>query len=231
MSACPTPSITVERSALFIDGHYFYKVSNFYKFCHHVRSRISIAGLEEFARGIVNGSRGATALHAPTLDTHYFRALMTKEGMRDQYPDEIGRLRAYEDQRAVDAALRRQGVTVHTCDVSEMAEKGVDVSFTLEVIKSVERDQLTTVVLMTGDSDFIPLVQTLHKRGVRVILLGWDLCQGEAAGSTGVSTSERLRQQVDMSFRMHELIEDGLASGKPVVHRLFMKSSVLRAAA
>ena len=38
------------RIGIFYDGYYFYKVSNYYKYEHDRRSRISIAGLHDFIR-------------------------------------------------------------------------------------------------------------------------------------------------------------------------------------
>ena len=45
--------LDVLRIGIFYDGYYFYKISNYYKYEHERKSRISISGLHEFIRNEV----------------------------------------------------------------------------------------------------------------------------------------------------------------------------------
>lgn len=232
MSKARTSPIKMKRSALFIDGHYFYKVSNHYKFDHGVKSRLSITGLQEFLCSLSD----PTNRTSQCIETHYFCATLTADGARDKFPDDAQRLQYYEQQHSFRAALRRQGVTVHALDVTDFAEKGVDVCLALQVAECVQRDQLDTVFLLTGDADFVPLVHHIRRKGAHVILLSWDLKANSrptdsSVESPCISTSARLKQQADRSLPMEEFIEQGLSLDSPDVRRLFISPSEARSAA
>ena len=81
-------------------------------------------------------------------------------------------------------------------------KNSVDLHLCIDVMKSLfNLRTLETFVLLTGDRDFIPLVNVLKQHGKRVVVIG---VQG--------STSAHLAQAADEFVYYHDLVEDGVAS-------------------
>ncbi|RZK19747.1 MAG: NYN domain-containing protein, partial [Flavobacterium sp.] len=49
-------------------------------------------------------------------------------------------------------------------------EKGIDVYMAVETLQVGLDDKIDIAVLVTGDGDFVPLVRTLMKNGIRVLI-------------------------------------------------------------
>ena len=52
-------------------------------------------------------------------------------------------------------------------------EKGVDVRIAIDLIKLAWADDYDTAVLVSADKDFIPLVQFLETRGLKILHAGF----------------------------------------------------------
>lgn len=88
-------------------------------------------------------------------------------------------------------ALQKQGFEVKMKDLQVFADgtkKGDwDVGITIDCVRMSEK--IDVAVLVTGDGDFMPLVEFLRNKGVRVEVV-----------SFGKSTSSRLLEEVDWFF-------------------------------
>lgn len=71
---------------------------------------------------------------------------------------------ALDDLLRSPRALRRDDV------VPELEQKGVDLRIGLDVASLAVRRIVDTIVLMSGDSDFVPALKFARREGVRVIL-------------------------------------------------------------
>ena len=65
------------RIAVFYDGSYFKKVSDYYLFQHERRARLSIKGLHEFIAAEVARVEGLDARQCQIVDASYFRGRLT----------------------------------------------------------------------------------------------------------------------------------------------------------
>ena len=65
------------RIGVFYDGGYFQAVSDYYKYHHTRRARISVKGLHEFAANRVAADENIDARYCRVIDAHYFRGRFT----------------------------------------------------------------------------------------------------------------------------------------------------------
>lgn len=77
------------RIGIFYDGYYFYKVSNYYKYEHKRKSRISISGLHDFIRNEIASIMDIDDLrHCQIIDAHYFRGRSSARDMGEKVQSE-----------------------------------------------------------------------------------------------------------------------------------------------
>lgn len=139
-----------DRAAIFYDGHWFARVSD------HVASsrsrwnaRLSLQGLHGAVRWyLAPGEPGRIEF----VEVHYVRGR----------PDSV--------RTAWDKVLAQDGVVRHDVPIEAGKELGADVELALTVAETVRAHALNTVVLVTGDGDFAPLVSRLTGEGVRVVV-------------------------------------------------------------
>jgi uncharacterized LabA/DUF88 family protein len=53
-------------------------------------------------------------------------------------------------------------------------EKGTDVALAVDALQTGLDEKIDVAVLVTGDGDFVPLVRTLNKQGIRVLAVYFD---------------------------------------------------------
>jgi uncharacterized LabA/DUF88 family protein len=193
------------RIGIFYDGYYFYKVSNFYKYVHQKKARISIAGLHNFVRNEVATISGTDITDCQIVDAHYFRGRSTGRQMGDKVQFE----RMFED------ILMRENIITHYLPLrygtdNTLQEKGIDVWLALEAYELASYKRFDILVLVACDGDYVPLVRKLSTLGIHVILLSWDF---EFTNDNGylehTSTSRALQQEVYRPILMHERIDAG----------------------
>lgn len=62
------------------------------------------------------------------------------------------------------------GIEPHYLPMSEkLGEKGTDVALAVDALQIGLDKKIDVAVLITGDGDFVPLVRSLNKQGVRVL--------------------------------------------------------------
>jgi len=64
----------------------------------------------------------------------------------------------------------RLGKTAHNPHTGDFFQRGVDVLFTVDLMRLSWDKQINTAFLVTGDSDFIPAIRSAKKAGVLIIL-------------------------------------------------------------
>lgn len=142
----------IVRIGVFYDGTWFAYLSDFYATAHPRAARISLDGLHDAVRWYVHTETGRPLEDCVVREAHYVR----------------GRIET--PATSFDTVLAAAGVTRHDLPLHGGKEKGVDVHFALEVWERATTAPLQWVVLLTGDSDFAPLVTRLTGSGVHVIV-------------------------------------------------------------
>jgi uncharacterized LabA/DUF88 family protein/cold shock CspA family protein len=207
------------RIAVFYDGTYFNKVSNYYFFQHERRARLSLKGLHEFIVAEVSRSENVEARHCQIIEACYFRGRLTAQQALEQ--DKLFSERVFED------VLMRADVTLHQQHVmtrpdGTWEEKRIDVWLALEAYEMASMKRYDVCVLLTGDGDFVPLVRKLHTLGARVMLLGWDFEYEHEGKMRRTRVSAGLIDQVNYPVAMDKVIDARERRNDPLVNGLFM---------
>jgi uncharacterized LabA/DUF88 family protein/cold shock CspA family protein len=206
------------RIGIFYDGYYFYKISNYYKYEHYRRSRISISGLHDFIR-----SETASILkiedirHCQIIDAHYFKGRSSAKEMGEKVQSE----RIFED------ILMRENIVTHYLPLrygenNTWQEKGIDVWLALEAYELAIYKRFDVLVLVAGDGDYVPLVRKLNTLGTQVMLISWDYSYYNENGvMSETKTSRQLLDEVLYPIVMSERIEN--ENGADIINNLFVR--------
>jgi uncharacterized LabA/DUF88 family protein/cold shock CspA family protein len=205
------------RIGIFYDGYYFYKVSNYYKYEHERKARISITGLHEFIRSKIAELTGLDDKRfCQIIDAHYFKGR--------SYAKDLGE--KVQSERVFDDILMRENIVSHYLplryngDSNTMHEKGIDVWLALEAYELAIYKKFDILVLVAGDGDYVPLVRKLTTLGTQVMLISWDFSYYNEDGvSTETRTSRQLLEEVFYPISMHECINK---NGSEIINNLFV---------
>jgi len=208
--------LDVLRIGIFYDGYYFYKISNYYKYEHERKSRISISGLHEFIRNEVATLADMDIRRCQIIDAHYFKGRSLARDMGEKVQSE----RVFED------ILMRENIVSHYMPLRFAAdgyvqEKGIDVWLALEAYELAIYKHFDILVLIAGDGDYVPLVRKLHTLGTQVMLICWDFSYHNENGDlVETKTSRQLFSEVFYPVKMCDKIDRG---ANEVVKELFVQ--------
>lgn len=205
----------VLRIGIFYDGNFFFHVSNYYRYVHPRQKRISIPGLHEFIRNYVAELEDVDVRYCHIVDAHFFRGRLSAR-------EAEVREKLYAE-RVFDDILMGEGVVTHYLPVRRRLEKGIDVWLALEAFELTLHKRFNVVVLIAGDSDFIPLARKINSLGTRVMVLAWDFKSTDETGNElETVTSVNLLDEVTYPVMMHSLIDDKTKRDDPLIKGLFV---------
>jgi len=196
-------NLNVLRIGIFYDGYYFYKISNYYKYEHEKRARISISGLHDFIRSEVAALTNTDIRQCRIIDAHYFKGRSSAKELGEKVQSE----RVFED------ILMRENIVSHYLplrfgDNNTVQEKGIDVWLALEAYELAIYKHFDILVLVAGDGDYVPLVRKLHTVGTHVMLICWDFSYHNENGDiVETKTSRQLQEEVFFPVFMCQRIE------------------------
>jgi uncharacterized LabA/DUF88 family protein/cold shock CspA family protein len=206
------------RIGIFYDGYYFYKVSNYYKYEHNRKSRISISGLHDFIRyEIASVLNIADIRHCQIIDAHYFKGRSSAKEMGEKVQSE----RIFED------ILMRENIVTHYLPLrygenNVWQEKGIDVWLALEAYELAIYKRFDVLVLVAGEGVYVPLVRKLNTLGTRVMLISWNYSYYNEDGLVSETrTSRQLLEEVLYPIVMNERID--AESAPEAVNSLFVR--------
>ncbi|MDR0623460.1 MAG: NYN domain-containing protein [Treponema sp.] len=193
------------RIGIFYDGYYFYQVSNYYKYEHSRKSRISISGLHDFIRYEIASVLNIEDIrHCQIIDAHYFKGRSSAKEMGEKVQSE----RIFED------ILMRENIVTHYLPLrygenSGWQEKGIDVWLALEAYELAIYKRFDVLVLVAGDGDYVPLVRKLNTLGTQVMLISWNYSYYNEDGVVSETrTSRQLLEEVLYPIVMNERIDN-----------------------
>jgi cold shock CspA family protein/uncharacterized LabA/DUF88 family protein len=207
--------LEILRIGIFYDGYYFYKISNYYKYEHEKKSRISISGLHEFIRNEVASLTNTDMRQCQIIDAHYFKGRSSARELGEKVQSE----RIFED------ILMRENIVSHYLplrygDNNIPQEKGIDVWLALEAYELAIYKHFDILVLVAGDGDYVPLVRKLHTQGTQVMLICWDFTYHNENGDiVETKTSRQLLDEVFYPVQMHQRIDQ---NGSDFIKKLFV---------
>ena len=210
------PETKLTRIGVFYDGNFFYHVSNYYKYVHQRRARLSVAGIHEFIKSQVAESEGVDPRYCQVVDAHYFRGRLGAQ--------EAEQRQVLLSERVFDEILMREGIVTHYLPLGAKGEKGIDVWLALEAFELTVLKHFNVVVLIAGDGDYVPLIRKINTLGTRLMVLGWDFEYTDNQNNKRRTvTSVNLLDQVTYPILMHTLIDDKTRRNDPVVNNLFVR--------
>ncbi|MDR2184750.1 MAG: NYN domain-containing protein [Treponema sp.] len=195
--------LDILRIGIFYDGYYFYKVSNYYKYEHEKKARISISGLHEFIRSEVAVMTCTDIRQCQIIDAHYFKGRSSAKDLGEKVQSE----RIFED------ILMRENIVSHYLPLrygenNIAQEKGIDVWLALEAYELAIYKHFDILALVAGDGDYVPLVRKLHTLGAQVMLICWDFAyHNENGDMVETKTSRQLLDEVFCPVQMYQRIE------------------------
>ncbi|MDR0598600.1 MAG: NYN domain-containing protein [Treponema sp.] len=207
--------LEILRIGIFYDGYYFYKVSNYYKYEHDRKARISISGLHDFIKNEVAQLTGTDIRQCQIIDAHYFKGRSSAKEMGEKVQSE----RIFED------ILMRENIVSHYLPLrynenNVAQEKGIDVWLALEAYELAIYKHFDVLVLVAGDGDYVPLVRKLHTQGTQVLLISWDFTSHNESGNiVETKTSRQLQEEVFHFVPMYLRIEQ---NGGEYIKNLFV---------
>jgi uncharacterized LabA/DUF88 family protein/cold shock CspA family protein len=205
------------RIAIFYDGHYFTKISNYYFYSDDRKTRIFIPGLHDFIVDEVAKAETIDKRRCQVVDASFFRGRLTTQQAYER--DQL-----YSD-RLLEDALIRADVTLYQRHLSVregmLEEKSIDVWLALEAFQMTALKKYDVCVLITGDGDFVPLVRKLNAIGSRVMLMAWDLEYQYEGRARYIRTSQALIDQVNYPVIMSDIIDSRDRKNDPIVNGIF----------
>jgi cold shock CspA family protein/uncharacterized LabA/DUF88 family protein len=208
--------LDILRIGIFYDGYYFFKVSNYYKYEHERKARISISGLQDFIRNEVASLTKLDKRQCQIIEAHYFKGRSSARELGEKVQSE----RVFED------ILMRENIVTHYLPLRYVGEnniaqeKGIDVWLALEAYELSIYKHFDILVLVAGDGDYVPLVRKLHTLGTQVVLLCWDFAYHNEDGYlVETKTSRQLLEEVFHPVAMHQYIDQ---SGNGDIDELFV---------
>ena len=138
-----------ERVALFIDG------SNLYN-----GMRENLSNTRVNLQALIKQLLGPREL----FRTYYYNAPLT-----DDYDTELreGQQRFFESLRRIPYVTVRLG-RLHRRHDGSLVEKGIDVAIAVESLQLAFEDAYDTAILVSGDSDYVELVEAVKRRGKHI---------------------------------------------------------------
>ena len=200
------------RIGIFYDGGFFHHISNYYRHAHERKQRISIPGLHNFIRQQAADLEEIEPRRAHIVDAHFFRGRFSAQ-------QTLAREKLYSE-RLFDDVLMNEGVSTHYLPIMGNAEQGIDVWLSLEAYELSILKNYDLMVLIAGDADFVPLIRKLNSRGIRVMLLGWNLEYTDDVGALRqTTTSIRLINEVTYPVMMQDRMN---TTGDPLIDQMFV---------
>lgn len=211
----------VLRVGVYYDGSFLHHVSNYYKYVHERKQRLSLPGLQEFIRAKAAQFEGVENNYAHVVDSHFFRGRFSAQ--LSQANDKLYLERLFDD------VLISEGIAMHYMPVIGNRECGIDVSLALECYERATQGIYDVVALVAGDGDFVPLVTKLNRLGIRVMIVGWtfEYTDSQNGGTHQTTTSQRLIAEATYPVAMHEIMDSPANDNDPLVRRLFVEAAPL----
>ncbi|MBK8097629.1 MAG: NYN domain-containing protein [Planctomycetes bacterium] len=208
----------LKRIAVFYDGSFFWKVSQCLTDTHARGSFLDIDGVHEYLRHKVAAlETNNNVSMCQIVEAHFFRGRFSLKAVK-ALPDPAKQM---ETDRLQDQILMHAGVVTHYHPMNEFStppgEKGIDVWLALEAYDLAVHKRFDVLVLVSGDSDFVPLIRKVNGLGTRVLVLGFDI--------EGSKTSQKLIEEASYTVMMSEEVDSKAAKADPIVNGLFFGAS------
>lgn len=160
----------MERVAIFIDNGYFKKVQDKFKIA---------VDYQKFSEDIVGSSQDCSRFRTYVYDCPPYQSnpptadqIRLKSGF-DSFKYNITRLPRFEFRTGrLQLQKNEEGETLFKKDgkIPLLKQKGVDMALGIDVARLASTKQIQKIILVAGDSDFVPAIIMARQEGVLVTL-------------------------------------------------------------
>jgi hypothetical protein len=215
------PFSPLRRIAVFYDGTFFQRVSQYYRYNHTWASFIDLNGLHDYLRNRVAALEANHNMAlAQVVEAHFFRGRFSLNAAKSAETLETDRLQ--------DQLLMYAGVVGHYFPMNERVnppeEKGIDVWLALEAFDLAVHKCFDVLALFAGDQDYVPLIRKVNALGTRVLVVGIDVEYTDQMGNHRYhKTSPRLLDEASYTVILNEDIDSKTSRGDPIIDALFKR--------
>lgn len=224
------------RIMVFYDGNYFKQGQIYFRY-KEKRGWFSLPELHNFFEKYVASKTKASSDVTKVVAAHYYDGrLTTNVALGDQL----------ERERDFEMALIAAGIVPHYLPVSEiakpgatndqvtykLAQKGVDVELAIDVLDHAHENRYDVAILVTGDTDFVPLVRRVTSLNKHALIAHFDIPQwadDQHRNHRPTYCSRALVDAASWSLNFNNLVKD--PDWKTEVRSMFFKPKVVAAPA
>ncbi|MEU6034710.1 DUF6221 family protein [Actinomadura sp. NPDC047616] len=190
------PDSPPTRLGVFYDGGWLHHLGQYFSRHSQWKARPSFAGIHDLMRWYVSRVADQDVHDIVVTEKHYVRG------------------RGADPSSTFDAVLEREGIHRHDVRYNRHGEKGADVLLALEAFHRALEGAYDIAVLITGDADFVPLVERLHRLDVWVVIPDIVATYLDDAGKKqDIKCGRALIQAVDHAPAWEHLFEEALKPG------------------
>lgn len=177
---------------VFYDGGFF-KLGQLYFKYHEKKGWFSLSQLHSTLEKYIAAKVKTPIESTKIVGSHYYDGRTTTK---------VADAQSLEKDRDFEMALVKAGITTHYLPLREtlktmantakytLGQKGVDVHLALDVLDYAHTDRFDVAVLITGDEDFVPLVNRITSLGKQALIAHFDF---EAWTSTDAITGKEYK--------------------------------------
>ena len=181
--------------AVFYDGNYISRVSKYYGSNNIVKYRLNMSALHRYILGEVSEIAKEILSDIFVASAHFYRN-------RHSASEAINRKNQLYRDRISDDVLREENIEGHYMPFSTTTSFQDDAYIcswlSLDLLDEHNTKDFDFVVLIAGDSNYIPLINKFKSKGIDTMVVGWDIVM--CGGNTiDIKTDEKLFSAADHS--------------------------------
>lgn len=193
-----------ERAALFIDGVFFTKINEAIRECYNYKNIV----IKNFIELIVKEIEAQEQTKIKIKQAEFFKGKFSVNQLNEIYKKDESKISQYLlNERKLEDILHLNNISIHNHQSSirkngNLVEKGIDVSIAVEAMNLEDVDYF---ILISGDADFVPLIRSLKRKGIRTATIEVNL--KTKSGNT-IKTSNNAIPVYDIVINLSDLLKD-----------------------
>lgn len=204
------PSI---NALLVYDGNFFKICRRYYRYDVEPHAWLNIRALGDYLRAQLADELGPSYKGLVRIvEQHLYIGRQARENLT---------VTSAQDWAEFDADLCQAEITIHPRRVfvtenGDTVEKGVDVELTLGTFdRAAQGGKIDAVILVAGDGDFVPLVQTLARYRILTMIVGFEFVACYPDGKPyGAGVAEELKRAANWYLDLGDEIKQRGSTAK-----------------
>ncbi len=201
----------LNRIGIFIDGTYFGLIGQYYQNDNPLKRHLDQKSFLEFTQTKVASTLQLKFRNTRVDICNMYIGLPSTQAVEKTY---------WQEQSLAEAGIKLNVFPLKKLPDSTFKEQGVDATLAFEIGLAVKN--LDTVVIITGDGDFIGTMNRVKGLKKKTFLFYWNIIKNKNETiQKEIFTNSELVRSVDYPINMGYEIKKGLASKDEMVERIF----------